>query len=47
MKHTHVSTLTAVTIACYVIIIGFLLRSLSVRLAGSDSPWGKALAYIY
>lgn len=47
MKHVHVSTLTGVTILCYVIIIGFLLRTVATRLAANGSPWGKGLSYIF
>lgn len=47
MKHTHVSTLTGITVLCYLIIGGFLLRTVATKLAGNGSPWGKGLSYIY
>lgn len=44
-NHVHVSALSAVIIFCYLIIFGFIWRTLSMRFA--ESPWGKAMAVIY
>jgi len=47
MNHVHVSALTGVTILCYVLIIGFLLRALAAALAQRGNVFGKALGGIY
>jgi hypothetical protein len=41
----RVSALDFVVVGCYVIIFGFLWRSLAAKLA--DKPIGKAMAYIF
>ena len=49
MKHVHVSALTGLTIACYMIIIAFLLRSAAIKLAdkpGTAGAIGQGLAFI-
>lgn len=43
--HVHVSPIEFLTNACYVIIFGFLWRSLASR--WSDNPWGQAMAFIF
>lgn len=43
--HVHVSALQAVITFLYVIIIGFLWRAASIKLA--DRPVGRAMATIY
>ncbi len=43
--HVHVGTVEFFQTACYLIIFGFLWRSLAARLA--DTPWGKAMGFIY
>ncbi len=49
--HLHISALELTTSAAYIIIFGFLWRSLSAHLAGSDNPFfasvGKAMSFIY
>lgn len=45
MNHVHVSLVTGITIACYLLIIGFFLRALAARY--SETSFGKALASIY
>lgn len=43
--HVHVSPVEFLAIACYLVIFGFLWRTLAARLA--DKPIGQAMAYIY
>lgn len=43
--HVHVSPVEFLTTACYLIIFGFLWRSLAAR--WSDKPIGQAMAFIY
>ncbi len=43
--HVHISPVEFLTVAAYVILFGFLWRTLSMRWA--DKPVGKAMAYIY
>ncbi len=44
---TRISTVSFFIIAAYIVIFGFLWRSLSAYLAQKDNPLGKAMAYIY
>lgn len=41
----HIGVLGAATFACYLIIVGFLFRSISAKYP--DSPIAKAIGYIY
>lgn len=41
----HVSPVEFLTVACYVVIFGFLWRSLAAR--WSDKPVGQAMAFIF
>lgn len=43
----HVGTLGFLTTAAYIVIFGFLWRTLASRLAEHDSPIGKAMGFIY
>lgn len=43
--HVHVSPVEFLTTVCYLVIFGFLWRSLSAR--WSDKPMGQAMAFIY
>lgn len=43
--HLHIGTVDFVPLAMFLIIFGFLWRSLSAHLA--DRPIGQAMAYIY
>lgn len=43
--HVHVSPVDFLTTACYLIIFGFLWRSLAAR--WSEKPIGQAMAFIY
>lgn len=43
--HVHVAALDFLVTACYIIIFGFLWRSLSAK--WSDRPIGKAMGVIY
>lgn len=43
--HAHVSTLNAVTVACYVVIFGALWRTVATKLA--DTPTGAAMNFIF
>lgn len=43
--HVHVSPVEFLTVACYLVIFGFLWRSLAAR--WSDKPVGQAMAFIY
>jgi hypothetical protein len=43
--HIHVSPVEFLTTACYVVIFGFLWRTLSARWA--DNSVGQAMAYIF
>lgn len=43
--HVHVSPVEFLTTACYLVIFGFLWRSLSAR--WSEKPIGQAMAFIY
>ena len=43
--HVHVSPVEFLAVACYLVIFGFLWRTLAARLA--DKPIGQAMAYIY
>lgn len=43
--HVHVSPIEFLTTVCFVVIFGFMWRSLSAR--WSDNSFGKAMAYIY
>jgi hypothetical protein len=43
--HMHVGAVAALTVFAYVLILGFLWRTLASTL--SDSPIGQAMAYIY
>lgn len=43
--HVHISPVEFLAVAAYLIIFGFLWRTLAARLA--DKPIGQAMAYIY
>jgi hypothetical protein len=43
--HVHISAVEFLATASYVIIFGFLWRTLAAYL--SDSPFGQAMAFIY
>lgn len=43
--HVHVSPIEFLTVAAYLVIFGFLWRSLAAR--WSDKPVGQAMAFIY
>lgn len=43
--HVHVSPVEFLSTACYLVIFGFLWRTLAAQLA--DKPWGQAMAYIF
>ena len=43
--HVHVSPVEFLTTACYVVIFGFLWRSLAAR--WSDNAVGQGMAYIF
>lgn len=43
--HVHVSAVEFLTVAAYVVIFGFLWRTLAARWA--DKPVGAAMAYIF
>jgi hypothetical protein len=43
--HVHVDVLDFLTVALYVIIFGFVWRTLSARMA--DRPLGQAMSFIY
>lgn len=43
--HIHVSPVEFLTTACYVVIFGFLWRSLAAR--WSDNSVGQGMAYIF
>jgi hypothetical protein len=45
--HVHIGFPEFVTFAAYLIIFGFLWRSLAAKLAANDNRLGKAMAYIY
>lgn len=44
---TRVSAVSFLILACYIVIFGFMWRSLAAYLAGKDHPIGKAMAYVY
>lgn len=43
--HVHVSPIEFLTVACYVVIFGFIWRSLAARWA--DNSVGQAMAFIF
>ena len=43
--HVHISPVEFLATAAYLVIFGFLWRSLAAR--WSDNPWGQAMAFIY
>lgn len=43
--HVHVSPVEFLTVACYVVIFGFIWRSLAARWA--DNSVGQAMAFIF
>lgn len=43
--HVHVSPVEFLTVAAYVVIFGFIWRTLSARYA--EKPVGQAMAYIF
>lgn len=43
--HVHVSPVEFLTVACYVVIFGFLWRSLAAR--WSDNAVGQGMAFIF
>lgn len=43
--HVHVSPVEFLTVAAYLVIFGFLWRSLAAR--WSEKPIGQAMAFIY
>jgi hypothetical protein len=43
--HIHIGALDALTVFLYVVILGFLWRTLASML--SDTPVGKAMSFIY
>jgi hypothetical protein len=43
--HIHLSALDALIFTLYLLIVGFLLRTIAGR--NSDNALGKALAFIY
>lgn len=43
--HVHVSPVEFLSVAAYMVIFGFLWRSLAARL--SDNKVGQAMAFIY
>ncbi|WP_277752449.1 hypothetical protein [Streptomyces sp. GZWMJZ-114] len=43
--HVHISPVEFLSTACYLVIFGFLWRSLAAKL--SDSKIGQAMAFIY
>lgn len=45
MVHVHVSALEFFVTAAYIIVFGFLWRSLAAR--WSERPVGQAMAYIF
>lgn len=43
--HVHISPVEFLETACFVVIFGFLWRTLAAR--WSDKPVGQAMAFIY
>lgn len=43
--HVHVSPVEFLTVACYVVIFGFIWRTLAARWA--DNSVGQAMAFIF
>lgn len=45
MQHVHVGAVEALVFLAYLLILGFIIRSIQIRY--SDTALGQALAFIY